>query len=350
MKHHEIMSSKERVEKIFKGEKIDRVPFFSNATIYAGVLGGLKSEEFYLDQELSYEVQRLTLNMHNCDGNPAFDFPGYTGLLFKGEIKFMDNPYVGIPILKPFVKSLEDIDKLVVPDLNKDPNLKERINFLKILDKNGLPTPIPMGSPLEIAGNICDPGLLLKLFLKNTDKLHILLRYASDYLKQLGDITIERFGVDRCSGSANFPLDSLISPKLFEKYSLPYFYEVYEYFKEKGVKSYSIHLCGDQNRNLNYFKEMNLPDRTFFSLDEKVDLETASSILGDKYVLGGNVPTSILSSGSPSQVYNASKKIILENKSRDGGFILMPSCTLPPYTSPLNVFAMYRACEDHGRY
>ena len=350
MKYSERMSSKDRVEKLFKGEKIDRIPFFSNATIYAGVLGRLKSEEFYLNQELSYEVQRLTLNLHNCDGNPAFDFPGYAGLFFGGEIKFKDNPHLGIPILKPFVKSLDDIDKLDMPNLNKNLNLKERINFLKILDKNGVSIPITMGSPLEIAGNICDAGLLLKLFRKNTDKLHILLSYATNYLKQLGDITIEIFGVDKCSCSANFPLDSLISPKLFEMYSLPYFYEIYEYFKEKGVKSYSLHLCGNHNKNLNYFKEMNLPDRTFISLDEKVDLELASSFLGDKYILGGNVSTSILISASPSEVYNASRNIITRNKFRDGGFVLMPSCTLPPYTPPLNVFAMYRACKDYGRY
>lgn len=350
LKYREMMSSKDRVEKLYKGEKLDRVPFFSNSTIYAGVLGRLKSEEFYLNQERSYEVQRLTLDLHNCDGNPAFDFPGYAGLFFGGEIKFTDSPYLGFPILKPFVKSLDDIDKLVMPNLNRNPNLKERINFLKILDKNGVSIPITMGSPLEIAGNICDTGLLLKLFQKNTDELHLLLKYATNYLKQLGDITIEMFGVDKCSCSANFPIDSLISPKSFEIYSLPYFYEIYEYFKKKGVKSYSLHLCGNHNKKLNYFKEMNLPEKTFISLDEKINLEFADSILGDEYILGGNVSTSILISGSPSEVYNASRNIITGNKFRDGGFVLMPSCTLPPYTPPLNVFAMYRACEDFGRY
>jgi uroporphyrinogen decarboxylase len=344
------MSSKERLKSLYAGEKIDRVPFFTNATIYAGALGKLTSKEFYLNQELSYEIQRLTLDLHHCDGNPAFDFPGYTGLFFGGEVQFKDNPYLGIPVLKPFVKSLDDIDGLVVPNLKEDPNLKEKINFLKILDKNGVSIPITMGSPLEVAGNICDTGLLFKLFRKNPNQLHKLLRCATDYLKQLGDITIEMFGVEKCSCSANFPLDSLISPKLFEMYSLPYFCEVYDYFKGKGVKSYSLHLCGNHNENLDFFKEMNLPDRTFISLDEKVDIEIASSFFGENYILGGNVSTDTLINGSPNEVYNASRDIIVKNMFRKGGFVLMPSCTLPPYTPPLNLFAMYRACEDYGRY
>lgn len=90
-----MMSSKDRVEKLYKGEKLDRVPFFSNSTIYAGVLGRLKSEEFYLNQERSYEVQRLTLDLHNCDGNPAFDFPGYAGLFLEVKLSLRTAPILG---------------------------------------------------------------------------------------------------------------------------------------------------------------------------------------------------------------------------------------------------------------
>ncbi len=344
------LSSEERIRRLFTGECIDRVPFFTNSTIYAGVMARLKSQEFYLNQELSYEVQRLTLDLHHCDGNPSFDFPGYTGLFFGGEIQFVDKPYVGIPVLKPFVKSLDDIDRLAIPNLKEDKNIKAKIDFLKILDRNNISIPISMGSPLEIAGNICDTGLLLKIFRKDIVQLHRILRYATDYLKQLGDITIEMFGVERCSCSANFPLDSLISPKLFEMYSLPYFYEVYNYFKEKGVDNFSLHLCGNHNKILNYFEEMDLPNRTFISIDEKVDLEYASSFFNERYILGGNVPTTILINGTHNEVYNNSREIIKRNKYREGGFVLMPSCTLPPNTPPLNVFAMYKACEDYGQY
>lgn len=350
LKYCKAMSSEERLKNLYQGKSIDRVPFFTNATIYSAVLGKLKSKEFYLNQEVSYNVQRLTLDLHHCDGNPAFDFPGYTGLFFGGEIQFKDNPYISIPVLKPFVKSLDNIDELVVPNLKKDLKLEQKINFFKILDGNGVSIPISIGSPLEVTSNICDISLLLKIFHKDINALHKLLRCATDYLKQLGDIIIKIFGVEKCYCSANFPIESLISTKLFQKYSLPYFYEVYDYFKKRGIKDYSIHLCGNHNNNLEIFKELNLPDRTFISLDEKVDIEKASVILGEKYILGGNVSTDILMNGGAKEVYNTSRDIIMKNMFRKGGFVLMPSCTLPPYTSPLNVFAMYKACEDYGKY
>lgn len=340
----------ERIKNLYEGKSIDRVPFFSNGTIYSGIMAGIKSRDFYLNQKLSYEVQKQTLALFHCDSQPSFDFPGYIGSVFKGEITFVDDPYIGIPKLRPFVKKQEDIDKIILPDLRKDPMILQKFEFLEFLDVNDLTIPISMGSPLEVAGNICEASLLLRLFRKNTQKLEQILRIATDFIKTLGDLTIERFGAKKCSAVLNTPLESLISFKQLEKQVLPFVYEIYQHFEKKGVSNYSFHLCGGQNDKLEYYKEMNFPSKTFVSLDEKIDFQRASTLFGEDYILGGNISTEILVSGSSKEVYNASKNLILHQKHRKGGFVLMPSCTLPPLTPPLNVFAMYKACEDHGKY
>ncbi|WP_373897617.1 uroporphyrinogen decarboxylase family protein [Haloimpatiens sp. FM7315] len=350
MINYENILRKERIKNFYEGNDVDRVPFYTNATIYSGVLGKLSSKEFYLNPELSYSTQRLVLDIHHCDGSPSFDFPGYTGLMFGGEIEYKDNPYVSIPLIKPRVKSISDIEKIKVPNLEIDIEENLKFKFFKILNEKGVSIPISMGSPLEIVSNICDITLLVKLFRKDTEALHRLLRCATDYLKLMGNITINMFGIDKCYCSSNFPIESLISTKLFENHSLPYFLEVYEYFRSKGVKSYSLHLCGNHNRNLEIFRHIGLPDRTFISLDEKIDMDKASSIFGEKYILAGNVSSNSLLNGTYKEVYSISKDIIIKNKSRKGGFALMPSCTLPPYTPPLNLYAMYKACEDFGKY
>ena len=52
------MTSRERMEKLYNGEQIDRVPFMSSATMYAGKMLGLTSKEFYFDVEKSYQSQK----------------------------------------------------------------------------------------------------------------------------------------------------------------------------------------------------------------------------------------------------------------------------------------------------
>lgn len=339
----------ERFNKLICGEKIDRVPFFTNATIYSGVLGKLKSVDFYLNPQKSYLIQKKALKVHGCDGSPSFDYPGYTGILFGGSVEYRDDPYVGIPSLNPVMRSKSDIEKLRDTSLNWS-YMELELNFLKLLHDDGGKIPISLGSPLEVVSNICETGLMLRLFRRDKVLLRELLEVATDYIKKKGDFLIEEFGIENCYCTGNFPIESILSPKMVEEYTCNCFMEVFEYFKSKGITFFSMHLCGDHNKNLEIFRDMGLPERTFFSLDEKVSLERASSTLGDKYIIGGNLASSILLSGSVNEVFESSRDILLKNKGRYGGFVFMPSCTLPPKTPQENVFAMHEACEIYGRY
>ena len=69
------LTSEERMKRFYSGEKIDRVPFISSATMYAGNLMGLSSDEFYFDVEKSYNAQKWVIDMHCCDGSPCLDIP-----------------------------------------------------------------------------------------------------------------------------------------------------------------------------------------------------------------------------------------------------------------------------------
>jgi uroporphyrinogen-III decarboxylase len=53
--------------------------------------------------------------------------------------------------------------------------------------------------------------------------------------------------------------------------------------------------------------------------------------------------------GTPEEVYEESKRCILEGKEHcQSGFIFMAGCELPYDTPPLNVHMMQRAVEDFG--
>jgi uroporphyrinogen-III decarboxylase len=75
----------------------------------------------------------------------------------------------------------------------------------------------------------------------------------------------------------------------------------------------------------------------------------AKEILGDVACLCGNVPVSLLCTGSPSEVDEYCKKLI-QACGKNGGFILTSSTTGYGETKPENVKAMIDSVEKYGRY
>ncbi|CAH2214567.1 uroporphyrinogen decarboxylase family protein [Tepidibacter aestuarii] len=347
------LTSSERMHGLINGTYLDRVPFISLATMYAGNLAGLSSEEFFLNPQASFDAQILCAELHGCDGSPGFDLPGWMGWDFGGEISFSSTRKIAIPKFKKrAVENTKDAENLKLPCLNKSYGFKKRLEFYKISRKNNFSVSIPAGSPLEIVGHIIDPSLLIRWYYKKPELVHRLLRLATDHILNIADYYIKEFGVENCSAFSCYPLESntMVSPKIFKTFSFPYILEIHEQLKQKGVKNFGIHLCGDHKLNLEYFKEISLPERSLISVSEKMDIELVAKTFGDQYIIGGNVPSTLLLSGNQRKVFNASKDIIEKMKYHKGGFILMPSCDLPPETPPLNLYAMLKASREFGSY
>ncbi len=71
------LTSSARMNGLFSGTCLDRVPFISLATMYAGNLAGLSSESFFLNPQSSFDAQVLCSQLHTCDASPSFNLPGW---------------------------------------------------------------------------------------------------------------------------------------------------------------------------------------------------------------------------------------------------------------------------------
>ncbi len=348
------LTSEERMKRFYQGESIDRVPFISSATMYSGKVMGLSSEEFYFNVEKSYEAQKWVGEMHCCDGGPCYDLPRGEILDFGGEFTFSENKTVELPMVKKFpIENINGAIDYVMPSSEKWQFLNKKIEFIKYMRQKGdFTASISAGSPFTVVGSIIDTKLFVRWIRKEPEIIHKLLGQAVEYLLKSADIIINEFGIENCSVSSNYPFESnsLISSKTFEEFSLPYILDVHKKLREKGLTSFGIHLCGNQNKNLNYYRELNLPDRSFISVDEQNDLKTVSNILGSHHTYAGNVPSGKLVTGTHMEIYKYCEKIIGDMKYNEGGFILMPSCDLPINTSSLNLYAMLKATRDFGKY
>lgn len=347
------MSSMDRMNRFYQGKAIDRVPFMSSATMYAGKAMGLTSEEFYYDVVKSYEAQHRILEMQGCDGSPCYDLPNGEVLDFGGELMMNRKGLIELPKIKQPIRTLNEAIDFQLPEVRKGSFLNKRMEFIQYaISKGNTGVSISAGSPFTMVGSMVDVSLLLRWMKKEPEVVHKLLRQVVQYLLNTADVMSEKFGIENCSASANFPLENndLISPQAFEIFSLPYIIEAYQKLKEKGIQKFSIHLCGNQNRNMEYFRELQLPERSFISSDEKNSLEKVAETLGKQYIYAGNVSSTLLVSGTPKQVYRCAGKIIEQMKYNEGGFILMPSCDLPINAKSINLYAMLKACRDFGCY
>ena len=81
---------------------------------------------------------------------------------------------------------------------------------------------------------------------------------------------------------------------------------------------------------------------------EKTDIFKAKEVLGEVVCIRGNVPLSILCTGTPEDVKDYCKKLI-DQVGCGGGFIMDASTQLDD-AKPENVKAMFEFTKEYGLY
>lgn len=132
---------------------------------------------------------------------------------------------------------------------------------------------------------------------------------------------------------------NILSKPLWERFLWPYYERLVNEVNEAGIVPI-LHLDSDWTRDLERFKS--LPKAAcILATDGETDLYKAKEILGDHMCLMGDVPASLLSVGTPDEVYNYSRKLIEDLG--PSGFILHSGCDVPVNAKIENVKAMVSA-------
>jgi len=136
---------------------------------------------------------------------------------------------------------------------------------------------------------------------------------------------------------------AFISNKLFERFDLPYRRRIVDTVIEEG-SFVNFHLDADWGPKLHYF--LDFPKgKCCLSLDGTTDIFQAKKVLDGHMALLGDVPSTLLSLGTPEEVYEYSSRLVREIG--PGGFILAAGCSAPPNAKPENIKAMI--CAATGK-
>ncbi len=339
------LQSNRRFQAVVQGQKPDRTPVVAFIDGYPAMMAGLPLYDYYTNIEDNVKVQILTKAFLQVDDSPSYGWADWGGWEFGGACHFPVTIADTAPRTAIFpVTCLSDVDRLEVPDPQTAGMLPNLSRFNRVIHSLGYPVKIRGGSVSSLVAGMVSIERLMKWYLQEPQAVHSLYDKAMKFILSAAEMVIQEYGAENCSVFLSTPVDSnnLVSERIFRTFSWPRIKKINQQLIDKGVKRFFVHICGRHDYNLAAWAELPWPERTIFSIGE-MDLEKVADTFNHRHIIGGNISTTLLATGSAADVYAEACRCIEAGRTLPGGFILMPACSMPLLTPPLNVHAMVAA-------
>ncbi|NNN19433.1 MAG: hypothetical protein HKL84_06210 [Acidimicrobiaceae bacterium] len=184
-------------------------------------------------------------------------------------------------------------------------------------------------------------GIMLDLFRRPNQLLAAMNRAIPIIIKAI----IERAAETPCKMvffAIHWGLDGFMSPDQFKTFFWPQLRRVLISLIDAGLVP-QVYWEGDCTSRLETIADIPAGRAIYFF--ERTDLFRAKAILGDVVCVRGNVPASMLNTGTPDDVRDYCRKLI-EGVGKNGGFILDGGIGIPDEARLENVKAMFHAVHE----
>lgn len=247
------MNSIERIITTIKGEKTDRPPLSLTLSLYGLKYAGVSNEVYYTDYKFYVKGQEAIIDIFE----PDILFPPFAlaleGAAFGSVLKF--NPKTPPNIMKPFITSKEELDKLKEPDIENSPYLMYIRNSIKTLkSKYGTTHPIAgvVTSPIDILSLVLGIEIWLDILLFDKNTALKLLETAKAYFVKYANKLIED-GANFIVIPGMFCNPKIVTKEIVEKIAVPVFKDCFKEIKAPIV----MHHGGNPILPfIEYYKEM----------------------------------------------------------------------------------------------
>lgn len=348
------MTSRERAEQAMRGRQTDRVPVVPLVdTSYAAACHGVPVSECFLDPCTHARALERVLERHpDIDGvsiniglareviaSQRADEAGYFITTTDGtewRVPFND---IGTPTSHaigsfddPRIGAADVLRSHIVETLRAIPEqVRRRYDISAGLTGPFSQITFLMGVERVLLAMHEEPDALKKAIEKRVP-------LALAWVEELAALDAPSVWIGEGVASS-----SLISPRQYEEFVLPYEQPVAARLRELGVPSV-LHICGKASGILD---RMARSGCDCFEADWQVDLAEAKTRFAGRMSIKGNLHTTALVQNGPQEVFDAACAAI-EKARRGGGFILSSGCALGRDTPPENIDAMVRAAISAG--
>lgn len=341
------MTPRERMDAFSRGEEIDRVICVPDMGVTMVPFIGAKASDYFHSAELmaNLEIELFKRLRHDSVGIST----SLRGVAEAMGSKIAYPDYNISYLLEPAVKSVNEIETLKVADPLKDGRLPILIEALR-LTRDALIKDVDVGAamsgPFSVAASVVGTENLLKWMIRYPEKVHTLMEIVTEsnnrYIEEVAKLGLSIGFADPVSST------SLISPRLFKRFSLPYLKKNIEKIKEKTGSAPGIHICG---RSKDIWEDVVNAGISNFSIDNVEDLEEAKRIMGDRVIITGNVPpVDVIHLGTKEEIFESVKECIRKGHDSPKGYILSTGCQIPMNTPIEKVEMFMEAAKIYGKY
>ena len=341
------MNSLERAFAVMDGKIPDRVPIAMHNFLFAARYAGMPLADCLQSGEMMAASHLKVWRAFKHDlilvenGTTAMAGAFGCGIGFSQD--------TAPRVIDPVLKSLNDVDKLQIPDPRKATPLVAVQRAVSILRRE-------LGNAVFIMGRADQAPMALAACLRGHETFLLDLGLAEDtkVIERLLDICLEattRYALALQEAGAHgtcigeFGTD-VVSPAMYRQYALP---RMTRFFQATGSKEFKVgvHQCGN---TVAVLKDMANSGADFLELDAVTDMKQAKAATrGKTAVLGMVDPANVMHLGS-RELVREKTRLAIEVMGLGGGFIVGPGCALAPETPAENVAAMIDSARAHGRY
>lgn len=341
------MTPRERMNAFGKGQEIDRVITVPDMGVTMTHFTGVKASDYYNSAELMAELEIALFKRLNHDSVSISTSLRGVAQAMGAKVAYPD--YNISYLAEPVITSPKDVDKLKVCNPLTDGNLPILLKAIKLtydaLVKD-VDVSAAMSGPLSVAASVIGTENLLKWMVKYPKELHQVMQVVVEsnnrYIDEVAKLGVSIGFADPVSST------SLLSPKQFRTFSLPYLKQNIQRITEKTGSAPGIHICG---KSKDIWMDVVDAGISNFSIDDIEDLEEAKAIMGDRVLITGNVPpVDVVLLGTKEDIFASVKESIRKGHDSKKGYILSTGCQIPMNTPIEKVEMFMQAADLYGKY
>jgi [methyl-Co(III) methanol-specific corrinoid protein]:coenzyme M methyltransferase len=341
----ENLSPRERVLRLFRRERIDRIPVFSgmgNVTVHGLEKYGWKFADIHLDPRKMASMAASTFQLFGfeCAVVP-FDL-GVEAEVLGCEVNYYPHreDIVYPTIFKKVAEKVEELDIRVPSDLAKVgriPLVTEAIRLLKEEVGDQVAIGAWVLGPYTLAGQLVDIADLAKVAFKKADMAKKVLDTLAGVLIDLSRIYKEA-GADYMTVREMGAGGDILSPRIFETLICPPLQRIFSTIESPNI----LHICGDTD---DIVEHMASCGADAISVEQKNHVAESRKKVGADMLIFGNIdPYGVMVEGKPDDVDNAVKEAII-----NGVDAIWPGCDIWPTVPWENMEALMAARQKYGK-
>lgn len=336
-----MLTAKERLEKIFRGEKVDRLPcicpggMMNMITTELMDTCGISWPEAHTDAQM---MAKLAVASYE---NGCFENIGVPFCMTVEAQAMGAEVTMGSKIFEPHVTNYAMDSVLEWRKLNpldvECGRAKVVIDAIHILKSMNLDAPIigNITGPISTATSIIEPADFYKALRKHNKEAHEYMIFVTEQIIKFARAQIEA-GADVIAISDPSGTGEILGPKYFEEFAVKYLNMLIDGLQEEKMGTI-VHICGQMK---SVYEKINKVKSDVLSFDSIVPMKEARKNLKDR-VLMGNISTYALEFSTPDKVSSLTKNCV-----ESGANILSPACGLGTKSPLVNIQAILKTLKE----